>query len=153
MSAQFEQYTSYLTLRPMGGQPSIPFKWDIAKDLDARDNIVILYFGDYDPSGELIGDTVERDVRKWCSEEFEFIRCGLTRMQADFYNVPENPDKPGQFQWEALPDEGAREIITTAIDPYVRHDAFEQVETLEGEAEEWLSERMSNLVDEWRNNG
>ena len=149
MTAQFKEYTSYITLRPMAGQPSIPFKWEIAKDLEYYSNIVILYFGDLDPAGETIGDTVERDVRLWCDEEFTFIKCGLDLEQVALYNVPENPDKPGEYQWEALPDEGAKDIIEAAIDPYVRHDAFEEAEASEADAEAWLSERMVNLVEDW----
>ena len=34
MSDQFRHYTEYTTLVPMAGQPSIPYKWRIAKDLE-----------------------------------------------------------------------------------------------------------------------
>ena len=34
------------------------------------------------------------------------------------YGVPENPDKPGQYQWEALEDWQAQEIITGALGDY-----------------------------------
>jgi hypothetical protein len=57
MTDQFRHYTKHVTLRPMGGQPSIPYKWQIAKDLEAAARtyckpIKILYFGDLDPAGE-----------------------------------------------------------------------------------------------------
>ncbi len=117
MTDQFRHYTKNVTLRPMGGQPSIPYKWKTAKDLERAARryhhpIIILYFGDLDPAGETISETIERDVREWCNARFEFVRCGLTAEQVSLYNVPENIEHPGAYQWEALTDEGAREIMT-----------------------------------------
>lgn len=154
MSDQFRYYTKHMTLVPMAGQPSIPFKWQIAKDLErANENynvpIVILYFGDLDPSGEIISDVVEREVREWSVADFEFIRCGLTAEQVQQYNVPENPDKPGEYQWEALSDEGAQEIITGYVDQYVRHGAFIKIEELENKAEKYVREKLQDLSASW----
>lgn len=147
MTQQFEYYTEHIVLRPLGGQPSIDYKYKIAKALEdhADKEIIILYFGDLDTAGELISEVVERDVRKWCDADFEFIRCGLTLAQAQLYNVPENPEKPGEYQWEALPDEGAREIITTVTSPYLRHDAFADVATQEADATAWLRGHLAGL--------
>ncbi len=147
MTQQFEYYTEHIVLRPLGGQPSIDYKYKIAKALEgyADKEIIILYFGDLDTAGELISEVVERDVRKWCDADFEFIRCGLTLAQARRYNVPENPEKPGEYQWEALPDEGARAIITAATLPYLRHDAFAKIATQENAATAWLRERLAGL--------
>lgn len=107
MRDQFEYYTDHITLRPMGGQPSIPYKWHIAKFLERAYQhyskpIVILYFGDLDNAGGTISDTVEVDVRKWCQYEFEFIHCGLTAEQVALYNVPENIEKPGMTHLRKL---------------------------------------------------
>ncbi len=154
MTDQFRHYTEYVTLRPMGGQPSIPYKWEAAKDLEraARDYgkpVVILYFGDLDPAGETISEVIERDISAWCNVSFEFVRCGLTEEQVTRYNVPENIDHPGAYQWEALTDEGARDIITENINQYLRHDAIEQIEEQEEEVTGWLAEKLSQLADEW----
>jgi hypothetical protein len=154
MVQQFEHYTKHVTLRPMGGQPSIEYKWNTAKHLeDMMDGygnpIVVLYFGDLDAAGSTIADTVERDVRTWCDADFEFVRCGLTLAQVQRYGVPENPEKPGEYQWEALPDRGAEEIITASIAPYVRHDAFAQVEAQERQATLWIQGRIASLIGDW----
>lgn len=158
MTQQFAYYTEHITLRPMGGQPSIPYKWEAAKDLekaaDAYDlPIVILYFGDLDNAGETISDVVERDVRTWCDADFDFIRCGLTLAQVKRWGVPENPEKPGEYQWEALSDEGARAIITQNVTPYLRHDAFAEVERLEREATHWTQAELAGLVGKWEREG
>lgn len=158
MTQQFEHYTRHLTLRPMGGQASIEYKWKAAKALEqAFDDygrpLVVLYFGDLDTAGGVISEVIERDVRKWCDADFEFIRCGLTPEQVQRYNVPENPEKPGEYQWEALSDEGARAIITASVAPYLHHDAFGDVEEQEGIATAWVRQEVSNLVNRWEEVG
>ncbi|MFA6271005.1 MAG: hypothetical protein WC657_07415 [Candidatus Paceibacterota bacterium] len=157
MSDQFRHYTQHITLRPMAGQPSIPYKWQIAKDLEeaARSYglpIIILYFGDLDTAGETISDVVERDVRTWCSTDFEFTRCGLTLNQVKRYGVPENPEKPGEYQWEALSDTGAKEVIKGNVDKYLHHGAFETVEDTEKQANEWIRRELVGLEAKWQDN-
>ena len=154
MTDQFRHYTNHITLRPMAGQPSIPFKWDAAKALERAeirygDSIIILYFGDLDSAGETISEVIERDVREWCAVDFEFIRCGLNSDQVQRYGVPENPEKPGEYQWEALPDMAAKEIISGHVDQYLRHDAFSELETEERNAESWLRGELAGLADRW----
>ena len=151
MTDQFSYYTKYVTLRPMGGQPSIPYKWEIAKDLERchgwyGNPITVLYFGDLDEAGETISETVRSDVSEWCDVEFDFVHCGLTPSQVRQYNVPENPEKPGQYQWEALTDQAAQTIIRVNVDKFLRHDAFTQTVTEEKAATTWFSGKLSNLV-------
>lgn len=154
MRDQFEYYTEHITLRPMGGQPSIPYKWDTAKFLERaaaayHKPIVILYFGDLDNAGETISDTVEDDVRKWCANDFQFIHCGLNEQQVLDYNVPENIEHPGAYQWEALTDDAAREIITGQVEQFVRHDAFSKMVEQEQQATDWLRDKLAALSTEW----
>lgn len=155
MTDQFAYYTKNVTLRPMGGQPSIEYKWRTAKELEKAARkyghpIVVLYFGDLDPAGETIGNVVLRDVSEWCNVKFRFVKCGLTAEQVAKYNVPENIEHPNAYQWEALSDEGAKEIINSCLNKYLRHDAFSVVEDEEKEVSEWLSERLDGLEKEWR---
>lgn len=154
MTQQFQHYTQHVTLRPMGGQPSIPYKWDTAKALERAASrydlpIVILYFGDLDTAGELISEVVERDVREWCNVDFEFIRCGLNEDQVRRFDVPENPEKPGEYQWEALSDEGAHTIISECVDPYLRHDAFREIERVEERATKWVRRELVEIAKRW----
>jgi hypothetical protein len=154
MTDQFRHYTKYVTLRPMGGQPSIPYKWQAAKDIEQAAQeygkpVVILYFGDLDPAGETISEVIERDISHWSDEPFEFVRCGLTEEQVQRYNVPENIEHPGAYQWEALSDEGASDIITSNLDHYLHQHAIEEIEEEEEEATSWLSLKLSELADEW----
>ncbi len=157
MLHQFEYYTEHITLRPMGGQPSIDYKWEAAKALEAaaqRYNkpVVVLYFGDLDTGGEVISDVIERDVRSWCSVDLKFVRCGLTMEQVTKYGVPENFEKPGDYQWEALAgalEYAAEEIIDTSTEPFVRHDALSSFDGMEDEATDKLRDELKQLAKEW----
>lgn len=148
MKGQFEHYTDNITLRPFGGDASIPFKWKIARELaDAFDRygkpIVILYFGDMDKKGFQIPISAEKDIRQWSGVDFEFIRCGLNPGDEITFNIPENPDKPGSYQWEALTDAAARELITGWTDQFVTQGLFSEDEEREREITRRFQERYA----------
>jgi|LDZT01.1.fsa_nt_gi hypothetical protein len=131
MKSQFEYYTSHITLRPFGGDPSINYKWEIAKDLEWAASyyglpVVILYFGDLDPKGLTIPENAIKDIRKWCTADFDFYRAGLNPGDEHRYNIQENPDRPGTFQWEALDDSTAKELITRTIKKFLDVDLFKK---------------------------
>ncbi len=133
MKGQFEHFTEHITLRPFGGDVSIPAKWQIAKDLEEAwgrygHPIIILYFGDLDPKGLTIPKSAIADIRKWCEVDFTFTRAGLNPGDEVKYNIMENPEKPGTFQWEALDHDTAGRVIQNAIYPYIDHRQFEETE-------------------------
>jgi hypothetical protein len=136
MAGQFKHYTEYITLRPFGGDCSISFKWQIAKELEEKYEqygkpIIILYFGDLDKKGLQIPESAIKDIRQWTKVDFEFIRCGLNPGDEITYNIPENPDKPGTYQWEALSDTAAKELIETWTGKYISQGSFEDTEEKE----------------------
>ncbi len=129
MLQQFSTYTDGLTLCPFGGQPSIPFKYRIAKYIETlveryRKDAVVLYFGDLDDAGLTIWKTGAEDIQKWCRYEIHFERCGLTEAQVAEYRVPENFEHPG-YQWEALDDTAAASVITMATRKYTNPEAVD----------------------------
>jgi len=139
MRYQFEHYTKHITLRPFGGDASIPYKWEMVEALELarkkyRQGIIILYFGDLDPKGEMIPESVEDSIRYWSDVGFNFIRAGLNPGDEVKYNLPENPEDPGKYQWEALEDDPARDLITSAVGRFVDYDAMERIEALENDA-------------------
>ncbi len=105
--------------------------------------IIILYFGDYeadkesgsrakgltipinafhDISGWFLG-ILERDgaIKRedWehnLSSVIRMERIGLNLEHIEEWSLPENPERPGEYQWEALNDEQAGSLITTAIE-------------------------------------
>lgn len=118
MHQQFDFFTRdyRVSLVPFRGDYSVPKKWELAKkleDMSARYEkpIKILYFGDCDRKGHLIPEAALKDIRAWCRVPFDFERVGLTEKQAKQFGLPENPEKLGNFQWEALDDQHAKELI------------------------------------------
>ena len=157
MVRQFQYYTNGIDLVPFGGDPSISFKWEISKNLEDRarrygKEMAVLYFGDCDEKGLRIKESAENDIRRWCRIDFKVVSCGLTKEQAERYNVPESPFKPGEFQWEALSDEGAREIMTRSIERYIDASLIDEFrsEAMEEEKEwrEKIYETIKALVEE-----
>ena len=154
MKSQFEYYTRSIILRPFYGMPSIPYKWEIAQALERADRryglpIVVLYFGDMDEAGEMIPKTSVEDIRGWCGVEFEFVRAGLNPGDEVKYNIPENIEKPDAYQWEALNDDAARELITGAVGRYVDYNGMAQIENQEADA----TRRFRALMAEWVDGG
>jgi hypothetical protein len=150
MRGQFEHFTKHITLRPFGGDPSIPYKWQIAKELEEAAEryetpIVILYFGDLDPKGMTIPESALADIRAWCEADFEFIRSGLNPGDEVEYSLPENPDKPGTYQWEALNHETAEEVITGAVNQFVSQGYFAGAEQAEREITERFQQTWRGL--------
>jgi hypothetical protein len=150
MYGQFEHYTKdyRVSLVPFRGDCSIPIKWELAKKIEAMSEkyhkpIKTLYFGDYDKKGLLIFDSAVKDIKQWATRvrvPWSIERVGLTMEQAQELDIPDNPNKPGSYQWEALNDAQAGKLITDAVSKYLtrpsteflkreaeRHDAIENL--------------------------
>ena len=151
MTSQFKYYTEKIDLIPLGGMSSIPYKWSIAKRLERKGlkykkPIVILYFGDEDLAGYRIQSDIEEDVRNWSDVDFKIIRCGLTEDQAIKYGIPHSIEKAG-YQWEALNDESAAEIIKSSLNKYIDNSIIEQVEIETHEEEEKWTELIHRIIE------
>lgn len=150
MTGQFRHYTEGITLRPFGGDYTIGPKYQAAKEIEQRFDqfgkpVKILYFGDRDKKGDKIDFYATfgpKGLAKWCSVDFEVVRCGLTADQAIEYDLPVNPDKPGEYQWEALTDDQANEIIATAVNRYIDVSLIDKAKD---EAQERLPEYIDAL--------
>jgi len=170
MSEQFRRYSSGVDLLPFGGSTSTPFKWDIAGHLrDCFDRyqkpIRFLYFGDCDDYGPEIFENALKDIEKWIAMEhpefksppipagyFTHHWCGLTKAQAKTYSVKPNPDKPGQFQWEALTDAAAQAIIFEGMATFLDLDLKERWEAesqrVTAELREKIREALAPIADQ-----
>lgn len=152
MTGQFEYYTKKIDLVPLGGMSSISYKWDIAKHLEWKKikyekPIVILYFGDEDLAGHDIQADIKEDTETWCDIPFEIKWCGLTKAQAKKYGIPHSYEKKG-YQWEALTDEAASEIIRASLDRFIDRTIIEEAEKESAEKEAYWSERVREAVSE-----
>ncbi len=136
MSGQFFHYTQNtpIHLRPFKGAPSLHYKERCARDLAAAARKydvmpVVLYFGDYDAAGMQIMETAVRDIREWCPVDFECERVGLNAGDGERFGIPYSVEagKSSGFQWEALDDDQAGKLITSAMNKYIDHGAVDQV--------------------------
>ena len=152
MTGQFRHYTAKIDLIPLGGMSSIPYKYQIAKNLEWKRQkyqkpIIILYFGDEDLAGHTIQADVEEDVKKWSAADFEIIWAGLTEQQAEKYGVPHSIEKQG-YQWEALDDEAAAEIIRESLDRFIDREIIKEVEKEVHEQEERWADPVRKAINE-----
>ena len=156
MRAQFEHYSVpfFVTLVPFKGDASINLKWKIAKWLEQisaeyHKPINVLYFGDLDPKGLEIPENAMRDIRSWCSAPFNYKRIGLTQEHIDRWYIPDNPERPGQYQWEALSDVAAKELIEGTLIGMVNLTKIHIIRERETEAKTSFCERLDELLDQY----
>jgi hypothetical protein len=154
MTEQFRQYAPGITLVPFAGDPSIPYKWEVAQHLAAMagkygNPVKVAYFGDRDDKGDQIFLSAMNDIQDWCDVPFEYEKVGLTVEQVRNFEqageeIPENPDKPGEYQWEALTDAQAASLISPVTD-LIDWAAWGEVQ----KQEEAATNELGDLIREW----
>jgi hypothetical protein len=101
-----------------GGFDSVTDKWQIVQ-LVRRAGVPfeVLHVGDLDQHGESIFEVLAEDVPAF--DEYQgnitFTRIAVTPEQIKLYDLPEDFEKPGVIQAEALPPDILAEIADTAI--------------------------------------
>jgi hypothetical protein len=154
MLGQFEFYTKdyRVSLVPFRGDCSIPIKWELAKKIEEISEeyelpIKILYFGDCDEKGLKIFQSALKDIKAWCNVDFSVERVGLTLEQAHALAIPDNPNSPGSYQWEALNDAQAGQLILDAVEKYVKKPS-EALLKRESEIREECISILTNFLTE-----
>ena len=151
MYSQFSYYTpTCVPLVPFKGDPSLDLKWKLARMIEEatkkyNKTVVILYYGDYDPKGIQIPISALKDIKEWCNVDFDFIRVGLLEEHVKKWNLPENPERPGEYQWEALSDEQAKYLIERGLRLCFDFDAYEDVKKMEEEATNKWKKILENI--------
>jgi hypothetical protein len=164
-----EQYN--IQVFPTRGYSSYTYVREIAGRIYRSDKkTVILYFGDYDPSGR----DIERDLRDRLilytggKNNFELVRIALTREQIHQYNLPPRPEDietleklkrdPRAKQYgldyaaelDALEPPILQDLIKKAIDEQINREAWNaRVQQIKSEQEE-LKERLAKIKIEWQ---
>ena len=122
--------------------------------ISKNDIPIILYFGDLDPKGVQIPLSAKNDITEWVklsvertdgSAPFKWIRCGLNQEHIEQFDLPIDYEKP-RYQWEALSDEQAREIIVGALDKYVDPDAIKEKWRTE---DKWSALLQEHMKKQW----
>jgi len=124
----------------------------------------ILYVGDYDPSGKLIGEHIEKRLRGFAPNiEIEFKRLLINRDQIEEYDLPSKPPKrtthSARFddnrtvEAEAMAAGVTREILEAAILEHIDKHEIAVIETAERDERralqmfslDWLKENGGTL--------
>lgn len=130
------------------GYPSLTFLHETAERFKnyPDKNLIILYFGDYDPSGEDIPRSIQDNLQRM-GIDVEVRRFALFLDQVQEWNLPAAPAKVtdsrtanwdgiGQVELDAVKPEKLREMARDAIlsvFDYELHDALLEVEKVEKE--------------------
>jgi hypothetical protein len=123
----------------LGGYSSQTYVDDVAEDANGRGRTaVLLYAGDFDPSGEDIDRDFEERTDCWD----EVIRVSLSAAQVAEYGLPPNPGKSTdsraggfiarhgelvQVELDALDPDDLRRLFQSAIDEFWDTSAYEEV--------------------------
>lgn len=124
-----------------GGFDSLTAKKDLADRIVRIEKpAIILHLGDYDPSGEIIFDSVAQDVTAFVEADrphgqvtVDFHRIALTREQVAEYDLPTAPAKVsthsknwngGTCQLEALPPDIIAVILRQALLEHIDQEQY-----------------------------
>lgn len=155
-----------VALNPCKGYPSITFLYDAKKrfheaECDGKE-LVILYFGDYDCSGEDIPRSIGESLDKM-GVEVEVRRIALMEDQVLEWELPPAPTKVsdsrsrtwdgiGQVELDAVPPKKIVSLLENAVHDLFDADRYEDlVEQEESEKEEFravLKRDFESLLDE-----
>lgn len=154
MIAQFEHYAPEVPLFAFHGDCSIAPKWEAAKRLESAAAsyglpIVVYYFGDEDEKGLSIPESAVSDIRQWCQVPFKFVRAGLNLGDGRRLGLQESIDKPGAFQWEALSDEQARNMIESAVFQHFDVDAANDLRDGDENKTQHFQKRFQRFIEDW----
>lgn len=149
-------YRNSVALGACKGYPSLTFLNETTKRLIDAENQgkipVILYFGDYDPSGEDIPRAVEENIRRLGCESVEVRRIALLHEQVIEWNLPPAPVKQtdsraakwsgiGQVELDAVEPRKLQRMCQEAIDSVFDKSLFDVLqEQEEKENEEYRAE-------------
>ena len=106
---------------PTRGYPSFSYVQGMAKYMETRlegKHVVVLYYGDFDPSGIDIERDLEERLTRYGAKDFSVTRVALTADQISEYNLPPMPVKRSDARAEGfLAEHGDKSVELDALDP------------------------------------
>lgn len=146
------------------GYPSLTFLYELSERMrEAQSNgkqPIILYFGDYDPSGEDIPRSIGENLEKFGVYGVEIRRIALMEQQVIAWNLPPAPAKEtdsrtanwdglGQVELDAVKPEKLISLLDDAINEIFDKDFhFQLLETEEAEREQFQAELKRYVEDD-----
>ncbi|UFK27465.1 DNA topoisomerase [Elizabethkingia phage TCUEAP2] len=120
---------------------------------------IILYFGDYDPSGEDIPRALEENIKKMGCPSIEVRRISLMEQQVLEWKLPPAPAKQtdsrtanwdglGQVELDAVKPEKLIDLLDGAISEIFDWDLFDQLTEEENSERELFQTELKRFVKE-----
>jgi len=153
---------------PTRGYGSYTYVRQMAERLNGEKPSVILYFGDYDPSGRDIERDLDERLDRYGGEAYRVIRVAITPSQITQYNLPPRPEDAETLaklsrdprtrrygiqyavELDAIEPTELQRIIKEAIENQIDIDLWNQrIKQIKDERKK-LAERLSKLKIEWR---
>ncbi len=99
---------------------------------------VVLQFGDYDPSGVCISESLENQYKSFGDNNAQFRRVGLNKEHIEMYSLPTRPTKSSDtraasfgdnrsVELDALQPAIFQKLVTTEIEKYIDWDKWNKV--------------------------
>jgi len=124
---------------------------------DKDEDITVLYFGDFDPSGEDMKRSLEDRLESLGSTP-EIVKCALTRDDISRYSLPPNFTKKADsraaafiaehgdisVELDALPVEVLRSRLKDEVESRMDLDALRAVERQEAKDRSWLEKTLTS---------
>jgi hypothetical protein len=149
-------------LFPGKGYTSLSFSREAALEavgaLQAGQSVTVLQWGDYDPSGVNISESLATHYRLHGAEKAEVIRVGLKAEHIALYGLPTRPTKTTDSRSKCFGDDRSVELdavaprklkqwIETEIRRHIKPDAWESTEKAEADQrkrlEGWIKRRAA----------
>jgi hypothetical protein len=109
----------------------------------------VLYVGDLDEHGAVIEDRVADDLSALVSDlggsPPAFVTVAITAEQATRLVLPQNPDKPGEWQAEALPPDVLAQVVRVNAEAAVDLDALKAAEAQGAEERKAILKALAEL--------
>lgn len=139
------------------GYPSLTFLHDIYKRFKyIEKEIIILYFGDYDPSGEDIPRSIIENLERF-GIRVDLRRIALMENQVIAWHLPPAPakitdsrtsnwDGLGQVELDAVKPEKLQSLCEDAIETIFDHDLFSILQKEEKDERELYQDELKRFV-------
>ena len=150
-----------VTLGACKGYPSLTFLYDIAnRFINASAEgyqPIILYFGDYDPSGEDIPRSIKENIIRHGCSDIEVRRIALSKEQVIEMNLPPSPvkvgdtrsatwDGLGQVELDAIEPNILQSLCSNAIEDIFNEDTANELQEQENEESTHFRSALKNYV-------
>ena len=139
---------------PTRGYPSFSYVQDMSRYIMTRlggKQTLILYFGDFDPSGVDIERDLTDRLQKYGTRDFEVHRVALTFDQIKRYDLPPMPVKRSDARADGfLAEHGDRAVELDALDPNLFQRTVEEAIRHQIDARRWNAKvRKIDELRDW----